>query len=249
MTVCNAYVMGVRFDATTMDRVIERVDDAISSDRQIVMALSNPEFLVECKRNQFLHDYLNSCDLNLADGYGVIWAAKVSKQPKIPERITGTDFLPALAALCAEKGYSIFFYGAKPGVGKKAADLLQKRFPGLRVVGTQHGYIDDQEALIGEINSSGADVCMVCLGNPRQEEWIHANRSRLCSKVVFGNGGALDFHSGGVKRAPNLWIRLHLEWLYRLIQDPSRARFRRQARLVGFVVDVFKARLFRRAWN
>ena len=108
---------------------------------------------------------------------------------------------------------------------------------GLRIAGCRHGYFDfgDEPAIVEEINVSGAQVLMVCLGNPKQEEWIERNFRALRTAVVFGNGGALDFYSGRVLRAPICVQRLGLEWLFRLMQDPSLTRVRRQARLLKFL--------------
>jgi N-acetylglucosaminyldiphosphoundecaprenol N-acetyl-beta-D-mannosaminyltransferase len=108
-------------------------------------------------------------------------------------------------------------------------------YPGISIVGALHGYFTDDEETVRTINASGADILMVCLGNPHQEEWIEKHFDRMNAKLIFGNGGALDFWSGAATRAPQWVIGLGLEWLYRLMQDRSWKRLRRQLRLLTFV--------------
>lgn len=236
-------VLGVLFDPITMDQLIERLHILINTKRQSIIAFSNPEFIVEAKKNVDLRDYLNSCDCNLADGWGVLWAARIIQNKTFPERITGTDFLPRLCDLCARNEFSIYFFGGEPGVAVQAAREMKEQFGNLKVAGVQHGFVADEDGLVHEINVVEPDVLMVCLGNPKQEEWICRNKSRLNVKLIFGNGGALDFHSKRVRRAPRAWENFHLEWLYRLLQDPNWKRVRRQLRLVSYVVAVWSTRL------
>lgn len=241
-------VLGVEFDNFTMPDLIKEVECTLDSGDRCVLALSNPEFLVTAHESLFLKSYLNDkVDINVADGVGVLLAAKLGGSP-LRERVTGTDFVPALYKLAVARGYKIFFLGGRPGVANRAREILAERFGGDCVAGCRDGYFqeDDEQAVVQQVNESGAEVLMVCLGNPKQEQWIARNLSALGPRVVFGNGGALDFWAGEVKRAPE-WVQgLGMEWLYRLGQDFTLARLKRQSRLIKFVYLVIRDWLSKR---
>lgn len=234
-------VLGVQFDNLSMRELVDAVDSALLGDGRRVLALSNPEFLVAANANSFLKNYLNKVvDINVADGVGVLWAAKLYGRP-LRERVTGTDFVPELYKLAVARGYRVFLLGGKPGVAERARNFLVERFGGDAVAGCRDGYFGEAEepSVVKQINDSGADALMVCLGNPKQEEWIARHLDELAPRVVFGNGGALDFWAGEVKRAPR-WVQsMGMEWLYRLGQDFTWTRLRRQSKLVTFVYLVF----------
>ena len=140
--------------------------------------------------------------------------------------------------MSAKEGFKIFCIGAAPGIAQLAADMLKAKYPGSVVVGTQHGFFSKEEepAIVDAIAASGADILLVAMGIPRQEEFVLRNMDRLPAKVAMGVGGSFDVFSGRVKRAPVWWRRFRLEWLWRLIQDPS--KFRRVSMLPKFVQEV-----------
>jgi N-acetylglucosaminyldiphosphoundecaprenol N-acetyl-beta-D-mannosaminyltransferase len=147
-----------------------------------------------------------------------------------------------ICRLSAEKGYRVFFYGAREEVSSRAAEVLQKRYPSLEIAGRANGYVTSEEmpALIERINNSGAQVLFLALGSPRQENWFATHASQLRSvRVCQGIGGTLDTIAGTVKRAPRFWCRLNLEWFYRLLAEPKRIGRQR-------VLPVFAYRVFRR---
>lgn len=234
-------VLGVGFDAISMDDLLDILDEQWGR-RRLRLAFANPEFVVESLRLPWLKDYLNECDYVLADGVGILWAAGRQRERALPERVTGTDFVPRLCQLAAERRLKLFFFGGRPGVADRAAMLLADAHPGLQVVGTRAGFDFDSAEVVDAVNRSGADVLMVCLGNPLQENWILAHESELHTGLVFGNGGALDFYAGEVVRAPPAVVRVGLEWLWRLGQDPSWSRLRRYRRLFRFVFQVWRTR-------
>lgn len=208
----------------------------LSQDNQKVISFVNPEFLVEAHTNTFLRRYLQLSDRNLADGVGLLWAAKKLKKP-LPERITGTEFVHSLCKLSQQNELRLFFLGGAPGIAERAKESLSCMYPDCKIVGTATGYFneDKNESIIQKINDSQATVLMVCMGNPKQERWIAENRHKLNTKLVFGNGGALDFAAGVVKRAPKWVQNIGCEWLYRLGQDFTIKRINRQLKLVKFV--------------
>jgi len=144
-----------------------------------------------------------------------------------------------ICRLAAEKGYGIFMFGASEEVSRKTAEVLPERYPGLRIVGRAHGYLRDDEmpALVERINASGAQILFLALGSPRQEKWYATHRDALKTvRVCQGIGGTLDTIAGNVKRAPEIWCRWNLEWLYRLLDDPR--RWKRQRVLPVFATRV-----------
>jgi N-acetylglucosaminyldiphosphoundecaprenol N-acetyl-beta-D-mannosaminyltransferase len=230
-------VLGVRFDALDMRTLLRRLEHDVERGERFTVAFANPEFVMEVDRTPFLADYLRATRYTLADGTGVVWAARRAGRP-LPERVTGTDFVPAIASLCARRGWGLFLLGGRPGVARAAQARLEAAAPGLRVVGALDGYFDDDGPVVAAINAARPTFLMVCLGNPRQEAWIARHFDRLDVQVAFGNGGALDFCSGRVPRAPRWMIRCSLEWLHRLWCDLGWRRLRRQARLGVFVLRV-----------
>lgn len=238
MQSCN--IAGIRFDNFSMTDLIVRVQHAITHQSSEVIAFSNPEFVIESRGNDFLHMYLNNyATVNVADGVGVVWAAKLLGTP-LKERVTGTDFVRDMIKLSVEQDYRVYFLGGKPGVAKQAKSFLAKIHGKDVVVGCRDGYFSEADSakIVEEINVCAPHIVMVCLGNPKQEAWIFKHRSKLKANVVFGNGGALDFWSGSAKRAPDVIRRIGLEWLFRLGQDFTYVRIRRQLKLFRFVAMV-----------
>lgn len=234
-------ILGVPFHRITMDGLIDEVREAVRCGRKIKLAFSNPEFVVEARSNLDMQDYLANVDYNVADGMGVVFASRLFKNA-LPERITGTDFVPRLVQLSAEEGITLYFLGAQPGVPEKAKSRLENSIPGCRIIGCRDGYFspDEEDEIVAEINKLSPDVVMVCLGNPLQEAWISRNFGKLNTCVIFGNGGALDFASGSARRAPQWMQAAGLEWFFRLWQDLSWHRIARQTKLLRFAALVLK---------
>ena len=151
--------------------------------------------------------------------------------------------MPRLCALAAAKGYRVFLFGASPDVNLEAAARLREEFPGLNIVGTQHGYVQDAEmpAVLARINEGKPDFLFIALGSPRQELWMARFLPQLQVKVCQGVGGTFDVLAGKVKRAPWLFRTIHLEWLYRLLSQPS--RLARQTALPLFAFQILRKRV------
>ncbi|MBX5448536.1 MAG: WecB/TagA/CpsF family glycosyltransferase [Thermogemmatispora sp.] len=237
-------VLGVRIDRVTQEEALAFIEEQIRRRRasgnclpccQIVTV--NPEFVMEAQRNPAFRRAINEAALNVPDGIGVVWATRYLGQPA-PERITGTDLIPALAERCAAHGYRLYLLGAAPGVAEATAARLCARFPGLQIAGTYAGSPDpaEEEAILQRLAAAQADLLCVAYGAPAQELWIWRNLSRLPVAVAMGVGGAFDFLSGRKKRAPRAWQRLGLEWLYRLYREPW--RWRRMLALPRFALVV-----------
>lgn len=223
-------ILGIPFDATSLAGAVERTLQAIDDRAVFHVVTPGPEFLMTSQHHQRFADVLRRADLSLPDGMGVIFASKILGQTGL-RRVPGMDFLDGLLRAAASGGLEVFMYGAMPGVAEAAAKRLTKQYAGLKIVGVESGFrgwIRVPESFVTwRIRRSRAAVLLVALGAPEQELWIDRNRYQLGSvRVAMGVGGAFDFWSGLVARAPKLMQRFGLEWAWRLLQQPHR-RWRR----------------------
>lgn len=191
---------------------------------------------------------VRGASLVLVDGKGLQWGLRLLGK-RVQERIAGIDFMDSLCRSAAATGIPVFFLGGKPGVARKAAQILLTKYPHLDVRGAEHGYFDegDEEGLIRKVRESGARILFLGLGVPRQEIFMNRNGAGFGDIVTLGIGGSFDVLSGNLKRAPQRWQKLGMEWLYRLVQEPW--RFRRVARLPLFVFFVILTRLKLDHWR
>lgn len=220
-------ILGVAFDALTLGEAEERADALLCSGAGGYIVTANPEIVLRCREDAAYAAAVNGAKLVLADGVGDLCAARILGTP-LPGRVAGADLVPRLLARLAERGGSVFLYGARPGVAERAGESLQSACPGLRIAGTENGYISDETALLEALEREKPDLLLLGLGAPRQELWMAENRQRT-SAVMIGVGGLLDVFAGDIPRAPEAWQRLGLEWLYRLLREPR--RFKRVIRL------------------
>jgi len=240
----SAYVLGVRVDRLSQQQALDHIEQMIASCRASDNTLScqqivtvNTEFVMAAQQNIDFCQAINSAALVVADGIGVVWATYFVGFP-VPERITGTDTLVALAKRCAEKGYRLYLLGAAPGVAEQTGLYLETLAPGLQIAGTYAGSPApaEEDAIIERICMANTDVLCVAYGAPAQELWIHRNLSRLPAAVAMGVGGAYDFLSGRQRRAPRAIQRIGLEWLYRLYREPW--RWQRMLAIPRFIFQV-----------
>ncbi len=232
-------ILGVGIDDLTLDEAIEAGRALLERDGSHYVVTPNPEFILTAKKNDAFRAVLNDADLALPDGIGVIYAAKLLGRP-LKGRAPGVDFAQGLLKHISQNGKKLFLLGAKPGVAEQAAENLRKTYPGLNVCGVNDGYFKDDGPVIEKISSSGADVVFVCLGAPKQELWMAQNGPATGAALLVGLGGCLDVFAGNVQRAPEGWQKAGMEWLYRLIKEPS--RFGRMAKLPLVLVDAVFAR-------
>lgn len=219
-------VLGVGVDCIDMEGTLDRLEEwvrAAGPCRQV--ATVNPEFVMRAGHDPAFATALEQADLCLADGSGVLWAIR-RKGCGLAEKVAGSDLVPALAARAARSGHRLFLLGAGPGVAAEAAARLRGLNPDLVIAGIHGGSPrpEDEDEALDLIRASGADLLLVAYGAPGQDLWIARNRDRLAVRVAIGVGGTLDFVAGRVRRAPGWLRRLHLEWFYRLLKQPWRAR-------------------------
>lgn len=234
-------VLGVAVDCVDMGATLSLLEAWAAGGgpcRQV--ATVNPEFVMHARHSPEFASVLEQADLCLADGAGVLWAVR-RQGCRLSGKVTGSDLVPALAARAAAGGHPLFLLGAEPGVAAEAARRLKAANPRLVVAGVHSGSPSPEhdEETVRLVSESGAVILLVAYGAPAQDLWIARNRARLPVKVAIGVGGTFDFLAGRVRRAP-LWLRrIHLEWLYRLLQQPWRAR--RMAVLPLYAVRVLAA--------
>jgi N-acetylglucosaminyldiphosphoundecaprenol N-acetyl-beta-D-mannosaminyltransferase len=233
-------ILGVPFDNLTKAQAVDSIQSAIErGTRGYYVVTPNPEIVSLCKDDPIARHSVSSADLIVADGIGIIKAAKILGTP-LQEKIPGIELAQDLMKKMAQKNQSLFLFGGRPGIAEKAANKLLKKHPGLRVVGYHHGYFDEDADIIQAINRSDPDVVFVCLGAPKQENWMYAHRDSVSAKVMMGLGGSLDIFSETKKRAPKFFTDSGLEWLYRLIQEPK--RIGRMAKLPLFLIEAMRVR-------
>lgn len=233
-------IMGVSFDNVTMEEALERAGMLMEQPGAAYVVTPNAEIVYEAMQDEALCRLLNGADLVLPDGAGVVLASKILKTP-LKEKVAGVDFADRLLEVLAKSGGSVYLLGSKPGVAEKAAENMLRKHPGLSVVGMADGYFEDEAAVVERINAANPDFLFVCLGAPKQEQFMVRHREELKVKLMAGLGGSLDSFAGTVKRAPGWMIRLNLEWLYRLVKEPR--RFKRMLRLPKFLWAVIRKRL------
>lgn len=234
-------ILGVRIDKLTFNEALDIAENLVHSEGVSAIFTPNPEIIMCAKQDNELREILNGADLCTADGIGVVYGAKILNDP-VPERVAGFDLTCALLDRLAKTKDGVFLFGAKPGVADIAKANLEKKYPGINIAGTRNGYFkpEDEPKIVDEINKSGAKLLLVCLGAPKQEKWIEAHKAELNVNLCMGVGGTLDVLAGVAKRAPEVFIKLNMEWVYRLLKNPS--RIGRFAALPQFMVEVFKAK-------
>lgn len=232
-------ILGVKVDSVTMNDAAERVKGFLTDGKSgHVIYTPNSEIIMAAKENPEFKDILNTADLIIPDGIGVVKAAKILGNP-IPERVGGFDLTSSLMPYFSEKGIRIFIFGGKPKVADTAAANLKKDYPGIEIVGTNDGYFTDDSPIIQKIADAHPDFLMVCLGAPKQEKWIFEHKHELNAKVIIGAGGSADVFAGTMSRAPEFFIRHNLEWLYRIVKGK---RFKRSLKLFRFAFTVYASK-------
>jgi N-acetylglucosaminyldiphosphoundecaprenol N-acetyl-beta-D-mannosaminyltransferase len=222
-----------------MRATLARIEKLVDAGGWHLVATVNPEFIMTARREPDFARVLESADLCLADGTGVVWAAR-RQGCAMTGPVTGTDLIPPLAELCATRGFRLFLLGAAPGVAGDLAASLRTRHPQLEVAahpGSPDASSDEETLTL--IRAHRTQVLLVAFGAPRQELWADRLKDRLGVAVAIGVGGAFDYLTGRVPRAPVWMRRAGLEWLFRLLHQPWRAR--RMAVLPVYAIKVLGA--------
>ena len=214
-------ILGVRFDDLTQQEAAQQGRQLLEEDKFHFVVTPNPEFLLAAEKDPEFRRVLNAADLVLPDGIGVVYSAKILGTP-LKERVPGIEFAEAMLSALNEMGGRLYLLGAKPGVAEEAGRRICARYPALVLCGTHDGYFKDEQAILPEIAATKPDLLFVCLGAPKQEKWMARWGQHTGAKLAIGLGGCLDVFAGNVRRAPEQWQKLGLEWAYRLKKEPKR---------------------------
>lgn len=227
-------LLGVGFTEADKDKILEYITRSlVYGAKKSYIVTPNPELLVMADKDVEYKKVLNEAELALPDGIGVILASKILGK-HLKQRIPGVDLVENLCRHVAKQPITVGFLGSKPGVAVKVGECLQKRYPGLKVKLVASEWNET-------LKHTSVDILFVAFGSPKQEFWISKNLNTLPVKIAIGVGGAFDFISGKVPRAPVLMRRLGLEWLFRLLVQPW--RIKRQISLIHFGWLVFREKL------
>ena len=231
-------ILDVPVHPLTMQEAVSVLEKSIANGEQAFVVTANAEIIMMCQQDADYKKIVSQdAQLVLPDGAGAVWAGRYLGY-KVPERVAGFDLYCNLLKEAAAKGYKAYFFGGSPGVAEAAKAKSEELYPGVQVVGCRNGYFKEEEsqAIIEEINTSGADMLFAALGAPKQEKWLVRYRDQLKPKILMGIGGSFDVFAGKMERAPKWMQDASLEWLFRLYKQPS--RFMRMMALPKFVLKV-----------
>ena len=233
-------VLGVEFNNATKQQFVDIFEERIINQEKTFVVTANPEIVMHANKDSNYMNTLQQADFIIPDGIGVVFGSKILKRP-ITERVAGFDLMVDLLKVANKQKLRVFFLGAKEEVVGQAVQNVEKDYPDLVIAGYHHGFFKQNDRKIVEmVKGSNADLVFVALGFPRQENWIIHHLSEFDKGYFMGVGGSFDVLAGTVKRAPKIWIKLNLEWLYRLLKQPQ--RLKRMAFLPLFILKVFKTR-------
>lgn len=220
-------ILETRIHVLPVEELVDYIGQTISRDEKSIVANVNVHAMNIAYEMAEFRRFLNDSEIVFCDGFGVKLGAKFIGKD-IPYRYTPPDWIPLLANLCVQQGYSLFLLGAKPGVAERAMQVLERDHPGIRVVGTYHGYFDktpgsaDTRAVVEKISAARPNILILGFGMPLQEMWLRDNWPDVDSNIAITAGALLDYLAGEVYRAPRAFTDNGLEWLARLLIEPRR---------------------------
>lgn len=235
-------VLDIEYNNVTIGQAAAEIYSIVCNGGGGYVVTPNAEIAQNCYKNKDLKNAVENADYILPDGAGVVLASKICGNPLVG-RAAGYDVSKELLKLMSLGEKKLFLLGAKPGVSQKAADNIKADYKGINIVGEHHGYFKDDNEILDEINSLKPDVLIVALGSPRQELFMRRYRTAV-SALMLGLGGSIDVYAGNVKRAPEFFIKMNLEWFYRLMCQPS--RIGRMMRLPAYILRAVAWRLTKR---
>ncbi len=219
--------LNTEIDNVTMDEAVECVKVLAKEGQGSFVVTPNVDHLIKLDSDPEFAAIYREADLILTDGTPLLWFAKGLGTP-IVEKVSGSDLFPRVCEMAAKEGFSIYLFGAAEGVARKAALVLQKRYPGLKVAGTyspEFGFEKDpkrMDEICDMISEANPDILFVGLGAPKQEKFFWAIRDKVNVHVALHVGASFDFVAGTIKRAPKWMSKVGLEWFYRLCKEPKR---------------------------
>lgn len=221
-------IFGVSIDNLTFQEVFDKINNFIRVKlAHHYIVTPNVDHIVKLQKDPEFRQIYEKASLVLADGMPLVWASRLLAVP-IMEKVSGSDLLPRLCEVAAERGYRLFFLGGREGAALRTAEKLKDKYPSIQIVGIlspPFGFENNKqenEKVIKIIKDASPDILFVGLGAPKQEKWIYKHKEEYNVPVSVGIGITFEYVSGMVKRAPVWMQKTGLEWLYRLIQEPGR---------------------------
>ena len=239
-------IMGVRIHNVTMQEALDHLEGMLARGEKGYVVTPNAEIVYLGRKDEAARAVLNGAALSVPDGLGVVRAASVYGTP-VKDKVAGVELAEKLLPILVEQNKSLYILGAKPGVAERAAKNLTEKYPGLRIAGVHDGYFKEDGEVLPGIQGSGADVCFVCLGAPKQEYWMQKNLAASGCSLMLGVGGSVDIYAGEAQRAPKIFIKLGLEWFYRLLREPR--RIGRMMSLPKFLLLTMGDRIKGKKWS
>jgi N-acetylglucosaminyldiphosphoundecaprenol N-acetyl-beta-D-mannosaminyltransferase len=235
----------IAIDALGLNEALDVIEELVARGKGGMVFTPNVDHIVVAEDDATFRAAYQDADLSLVDGTPLMWAARLLGSP-LPEKVSGSDLVRPLAARAAMRGWRVYLLGGRPGVAAQAKEILERDYPGLRIVGTSCPLIDlsmgidEQQDVLDAIRAAKPDLLFLALGAPKQEIWAHRIRNVVGPAVMLGIGASLDFVTGAARRSPQWMSAIGLEWLYRLAQEPDRLWRRYLLRDPRFLVVVVR---------
>lgn len=235
-------VLGTLVDNITKEEALDTFFEYLDSGKTNTLYTPNAEICMEAYKNTSFREVLNRGTLVIPDGQGVVLASRILGNP-VKEKVGGFKLI--LSIFESNRPVSCYLLGAKPGVTDKAKNVINEKYGNVTVCGHRNGYFSEEEVpgIIQEINDSKAKFLMVALGPPKQELFIDRYRDEIRCNVIMGVGGSIDVIAGVVKKTPDIFVKLSLEWFHRLITQPK--RLKRMLKIPAFLLVCMKKRIFK----
>jgi N-acetylglucosaminyldiphosphoundecaprenol N-acetyl-beta-D-mannosaminyltransferase len=234
-------ILGVPFINTNRKDFVALLKKRMKSEKKTFVITANPEIIMKAKVDPEYMDIIHQATYVTADGIGVVKAAQLLNEP-LPERVAGFDTMMDLLEVANQERFRIYLLGATQSVLERVMARLAAEYPNVEIIGAHNGFFDwEDESIAREIRELEPDLVFVALGVPKQEQWIARHFDSFEKGIFMGLGGSFDILAGEVPRAPEAWQRMNVEWLYRLVNQPS--RWRRMLALPHFAWKVLIQRL------
>ncbi len=244
-------ILGVEIDHITVEEAGQITKNLIEKSNktcQLIVA-PNVEFIMRAQKDKEFFEILNSAKLATPDSIGIQIAAKLQKKP-LKQRIPGQAYFRKVLEVGEKEGWTFYFLGGKGDTVQKAIQNIKKMYPNLKVAGFHEGFFETatEETILAEINQKKPNVLFVAMGAPAQEKWIYRHKQELKVDVAAGQGGTFDYEAGNIKRAPQWIQKCGIEWLWRLILQPS--RIKRMIVLPAYLIKIIITKdMTKGKWN
>lgn len=234
-------IFNIPFINMKKEDILKILEQRVAENKKTYVVTANAEIVMYAKENVSYFNIITKADYIVPDGIGVVKGAQILKK-EIKERVPGIELMVDLLKIANKFNQKVYFYGAKNEVIEKMIKRIKSDYPNINIVGYSNGYINDEDNKItDEIINLEPDYVFVAKGAPLQDEWINKVIQKTNKGLFMGVGGSFDVLAGEVKRAPEIWQKLNLEWLYRIAGDPK--RWKRSMALPKFVIEVLKLRI------